>query len=182
MRSPKLIICISGLLCLALVLLFMRALRTREKFAIGLVRTGTTAHGYSLLSVSVTNESKVPVLFDGAQYQWTSKSGHILGSHAMEPGPWRQLVPVKGVITTSIAVPEEATRVRLLLCGSPGRLESAIRKLPLWLRRMCHKAGPYEKDFHRPLPWIDNPSRGPTAGHAAAVGREGYALVQLRVP
>jgi hypothetical protein len=170
MHSRKLIICVPVFVCLLLALLLMRSIRTREKFATGLKRIGTTAHGYSLLSVSLTNESKVPVLFDGLQYQWASRSGHILGSHAMEPGPWRQFVPVKGVITTWIAVPEEANRVRVLLCGPPGPLENAIRKLPQWLRRIYRKTGPYEKDVHRPLPWIANPSPEPTAARPPALG------------
>src|SRR5215475_6580436 len=107
MRFERFTICVAVLVFIVLAFLFERMVRIQEKFAVGLVWTGRTTHGYSLLSVSLTNQSKVPVLFDGLEYQWTSKSGHILGSHAVQPGSWRHSVPVSGVVTTLIAVPEE---------------------------------------------------------------------------
>src|SRR5260370_44531 len=65
---------------------------------------------------------------------------------------------------------------------SRGLLESALRKLPLRLRLMCHKAGLYEQEVHRPLPWIANPPPEPTADSPSESPRASRCGSQLELP
>lgn len=111
--------------------LLYSSIRGPGKFAIGLKWTGRTVDDYSAFMVSLTNQTRAPVALNGILFQWVDKAGRIDGCHAFSTP---QEMQSREVVTSYIAVPVGAKKLRILLCGAPGPIRKHVKgfltKLP----------------------------------------------------
>jgi hypothetical protein len=124
------------------------------------------------------------VTLKGIQFQWIDRAGRLDSCHATSSP---QAMKTNGVVTALIAVPPGAKKLRVLVCGDPGRVRKQVTgifaKLPWGLRRLVPGRWLYTDDIHSAFPWIANPAKAGDGGNPAQMpaGRSPTAFPQQQL-